>query len=132
MAARQNRDEMVIATKFGTGWKKHLKNHVIQTNFGGLNAKNLKHSLEASLTKLRTSFVDILYVHWWDYAADIPEIMHALNDVVSQGKVLYLGISATPAWLVVSPLVEQMLKTKLTTFVIGSLQRRMSMHVRII
>lgn len=88
MAARQNRDEMVIATKFGTGWKKHLKNHVIQHNFGGLNAKNLKHSLEASLAKLRTSFVDILYVHWWDYAADIPEIMHALNDVVAQGKVL--------------------------------------------
>ncbi|OAG44394.1 hypothetical protein AYO21_01390 [Fonsecaea monophora] len=100
MAARGNRDEMVISTKYGTGWKKHLKGDVIQTNFGGLNAKNLRHSLDASLRKLQTDFVDILYVHWWDYAANIPEIMHALNDVVAQGKVLYLGISATPAWIV--------------------------------
>ena len=49
---------------------------------------------------MQTDFLDVLYIHWWDYSADIPEVMHALNDVVQQGKVLYLGISDTPAWIV--------------------------------
>ncbi|KPI38976.1 Norsolorinic acid A [Cyphellophora attinorum] len=100
MAARGNRDEMVIATKYGTGFRIHEGRKIIQSNFGGLNAKNLKHSLDSSLAKLQTSFVDILYVHWWDSSANIPEVMHALNDVVAQGKVLYLGISDTPGWIV--------------------------------
>lgn len=44
--------------------------------------------------------MDIFYIHWWDYATSIPELMHALNDLVASGKVLYLGISDTPAWVV--------------------------------
>jgi aryl-alcohol dehydrogenase-like predicted oxidoreductase len=100
MKARGNRNEMVIATKYTTGWQAYKKRSIIQSNFGGMNAKNLRHSLDASLTKLQTDFIDILYVHWWDYSADIPEVMHYLNDVVQQGKVIYLGISDTPAWIV--------------------------------
>jgi aryl-alcohol dehydrogenase-like predicted oxidoreductase len=60
----------------------------------------MKLSLEASLKKLGTTYIDLFYVHWWDYSATIPEIMHSLNDLVVSGKVLYLGISDTPAWLV--------------------------------
>lgn len=41
-----------------------------------------------------------LYVHWWDFTTSIPEMMHALNNFVVSGKVLYLGISDTPAWIV--------------------------------
>jgi Aldo/keto reductase family len=71
MKARGNRDEMVIATKYTTGWRTALGDKIIQANFGGMNAKNLRHSLEASLKKLQTTFVDILYIHWWDNSADV-------------------------------------------------------------
>lgn len=41
-----------------------------------------------------------LYVHWWDYTTSIPELMQSLNQLVLAGKVIYLGISDTPAWVV--------------------------------
>ncbi|ODO07518.1 hypothetical protein L198_01097 [Cryptococcus wingfieldii CBS 7118] len=56
--------------------------------------------VEASLKKLRTHYIDLLYVYWWDYSASIPEVMLSLKDLVKSGKVLYLGISDTPAWIV--------------------------------
>ncbi|KAI5115295.1 hypothetical protein M0805_002831, partial [Coniferiporia weirii] len=66
----------------------------------GNNAKSLKVSVEASLKKLRTSYIDILYVHWWDYNTSIEEVMNNLHHLVASGKVLYLGVSDTPAWVV--------------------------------
>ncbi len=57
----------------------------------------MKHSLR----KLQTDYIDLLYVHWWDFTTSIPELMNSLNGLVASGKVLYLGISDTPAWLVV-------------------------------
>ena len=56
--------------------------------------------MRASLKKLRTDYVDILYVHWWDYTAGVEEVVDALHALVLQGKVLYLGVSDTPAWVV--------------------------------
>lgn len=99
MKERGNRDEMVIATKFTTAYQSY-KGHdkIIQSNFGGNGAKGMKHSVEASLKKLQTDTIDLLYVHWWDYMTSIPELMHALNDLVVSGKVIYLGVSDTPAW----------------------------------
>lgn len=41
-----------------------------------------------------------LYVHWWDFSTSIPELMQSLNQLVASGKVLYVGISDTPAWVV--------------------------------
>lgn len=52
------------------------------------------------MKKLQTSYIDLLYVHWWDFTCSIPELMQSLNTLVQQGKVLYLGISDTPAWIV--------------------------------
>ncbi|KAL4957064.1 sterigmatocystin biosynthesis dehydrogenase stcV [Aspergillus filifer] len=80
MASRGNRDEIVLATKYSTPFQTHVKTK-IQSNFGGNNVKSLKVGLDASLKS-------------------IPELMHALNDLVVSGKVLYLGISDTPAWVV--------------------------------
>ncbi|KAJ3013084.1 hypothetical protein HKX48_005929 [Thoreauomyces humboldtii] len=60
--------------------------------------KSMKLSLDASLAKLKTSYVNILYVHWWDYSTSIPELMHSLDDLVTNGKVLYLSVSDSPAW----------------------------------
>jgi len=62
--------------------------------------KSLHVSVHASLQKLRTSYIDILYVHWWDWDTSVQEVMDGLNDLVVQGKVLYLGISDAPAWIV--------------------------------
>ncbi len=56
----------------------------------GNNLKSLHNSVEASLKKLRTDHIDILYVHWWDYATPIEEVMNGLHFLVAQGKVLYL------------------------------------------
>lgn len=47
-------------------------------------------SVEASLKKLRTTYIDILYVHWWDYETSVKEVMDGLHNLVIQGKVLYL------------------------------------------
>lgn len=90
---------MVIATKFSGVFKLHEKEK-IQSNFGGNGMKSMKVSVENSLRQLKTGYIDILYLHWWDYASTIPELMHGLNDLVVAGKVLYLGISDTPAWVV--------------------------------
>ena len=60
----------------------------------------MHNSVEASLKKLRTDYIDILYVHWWDHLTSIEEVMNGLHTLVMQGKVLYLGVSDTPAWVV--------------------------------
>ncbi|KAB8203742.1 Norsolorinic acid reductase B [Aspergillus parasiticus] len=99
MASRKNRDDIVLATKYAAGYRGHEKNR-IQVNYGGTGTKSMRLSVDASLQKLQTSYIDLLYVHWWDYTVSIPELMHALNDLVASGKVHYLGISDSPAWVV--------------------------------
>lgn len=69
-------------------------------NFTGTGTKSMHVSVAASLAKLQTSYIDLLYVHWWDFSVSIPELMQSLNHLVVQGKVLYLGVSDTPAWVV--------------------------------
>ncbi|KAI5801301.1 NADP-dependent oxidoreductase domain-containing protein [Geopyxis carbonaria] len=100
MASRQCRDQIVLATKFTMGYLSGTGGEKVKSNFQGNHAKSLRVSLDASLRKLQTEYVDILYVHWWDFSTSIPELMQALNRVVAAGKVLYLGISDTPAWIV--------------------------------
>lgn len=94
------RDQMVIATKFTTCFPTHQNVPKLKVNFTGNSTKSLHLSLEASLKKLRTSYIDLLYLHWWDFTTSIPELMQSLNALVLAGKVLYLGISDTPAWVV--------------------------------
>lgn len=100
MEDRGLRDQMVIATKFSSGYRGGTDPSAIQSNYSGNNTKSMFVSLEASLKKLRTSYVDVLYLHWWDWSTSIPEIMKSLNTLADQGKVLYLGVSDTPAWIV--------------------------------
>ena len=99
MASRQVRDEMVVATKFTTGVG-FREGAGIKVNNQGNHSKSLKVSLNASLRKLQTDYIDLLYVHWWDFTTSIPELMQSLHHMVVAGKVLYLGISDTPAWVV--------------------------------
>jgi len=99
MTARKIHDEIVLSCSYGNAWRPH-GNSKLQSNFGGNNAKSMKVALKASLTNLQTTYVDIFYVAWWDHTTSIPELMHGLNDLVAAGKVLYLGIVDTPAWIV--------------------------------
>ena len=61
-----------------------------KVNYVGNHAKSLHVSVRDSLKKLRTSYIDILYVHFWEYSASVEEVMDALHSLVIQGKVLYL------------------------------------------
>ncbi|KAL9104939.1 MAG: hypothetical protein Q9163_000184 [Psora crenata] len=103
MAKKGNRDEMLVATKFTTGWPAMCQKgetSVIKSNYQGNHAKSLKLSVDASLRKLQTDYIDLLYIHFWDFTTSIPEVMQALHHLVVAGKVIYLGISDCPAWVV--------------------------------
>ncbi|ETI24632.1 hypothetical protein G647_04001 [Cladophialophora carrionii CBS 160.54] len=95
------RDEMVITSKFASAYKVFSEPGLQQSNFGGNGSKSLHLSVEASLAKLQTSYLDLLYVHYWDFTTGVKELMQSLNYLVQQRKVLYLGVSDTPAWVVV-------------------------------
>ncbi|KAF6756025.1 Aldo/keto reductase [Ephemerocybe angulata] len=98
--ARDIRDQLFIATKYSSNYK-HKDPAVSQKIFyGGNSVKALHISVKASLKKLRTDYIDLLYVHYWDFQTSIPEVMQALHGLVLAGKVLYLGVSDTPAWVV--------------------------------
>ncbi|KAF9555638.1 Aldo/keto reductase [Agrocybe pediades] len=100
MEKRGNRDQMYIATKYSTNLKNRKPEFKQQIMYTGNNTKSMQLSLEAALKKLKTHYIDLFYVHWWDWETSIEEVMRALHNVVVQGKVLYLGISDTPAWIV--------------------------------
>ncbi|KAJ7919007.1 Aldo/keto reductase [Mycena leptocephala] len=97
---RNIRDQLVIATKYTSNYKARQNDVAQQVNYTGNNLKSLHVSVEASLQKLRTTYIDILYVHWWDWDTGVEEVMNGLHNLVVQGKVLYLGVSDTPAWVV--------------------------------
>ena len=88
------RERFVVATKYTLFTRKG------DPNAAGNQRKNLVQSLEASLKRLGTDYVDLYWVHAWDYLTPVEEVMRALDDVVRAGKALYVGISDTPAWIV--------------------------------
>ena len=98
--SRKVGDELVIATKATSPYKAREQGTHIATNFVGNASKSTFHSVNDSLKKLRTDYIDILYIHWYDWSTSIEEMMQSLNRLVAQGKVLYLGASDIPAWVV--------------------------------
>ncbi|MGJ6967118.1 aldo/keto reductase [Streptosporangium sp. G11] len=88
------RDRFVVATKYT------LSRDRDDPNAAGNHRKNLTLSLERSLRRLRTNYVDLYWVHLWDRHTPVEETMRALDDAVRAGKILYVGISNAPAWLV--------------------------------
>ncbi|KAI9369680.1 NADP-dependent oxidoreductase domain-containing protein [Aspergillus egyptiacus] len=102
MHERGLRDQMVVATKFSSGYRGHNRaREPLQSNFAGNSAKSMFLSVRDSLRKLRTEYIDVLYVHWWDFATSVEELMIHLHSYVVAKQVLYLGVSDTPAWVVV-------------------------------
>lgn len=91
---KADRDYVVLATKYT------LSNTTHNPNNSGNHRKNLVQSVEASLKRLNTSYIDLLWVHAWDFTTPVEEVMRSLDDLVRSGKVLYIGISDTPAWVI--------------------------------
>jgi aryl-alcohol dehydrogenase-like predicted oxidoreductase len=89
-----DRDRWVVATKYTLNMRPE------DPNAGGTHRKSLVQALEASLKRLRTDYIDVYWVHVWDAFTPVEEVVRALDDAVTAGKVLYVGISDTPAWLV--------------------------------
>ena len=100
MKERKNRDLMVIATKFTTPYTNYKQGKGKTVNYCGNHRRSLHMSVRDSLAKLQTDWIDILYLHWWDWTTSVEEVMDSLHILVQQGKVLYLGISDTPAFIV--------------------------------
>lgn len=101
MEKRGIRDQMVIATKYSSPSRPSDPPIPIKVNYFGNGHKSLHLAVEQSLKRLKTTYIDILYVHWWSWDNSVEEIMNNLHSLVVAGKVLYLGISDTPAWVVV-------------------------------
>jgi aryl-alcohol dehydrogenase-like predicted oxidoreductase len=87
------RDRIVLSTKF------FATLHPGDPNGGGGGRKALIAQLEASLRRLQTDYVDLYWLHNWDRRAPIEETLRALDDLVTAGKVRYLGLSDVPAWV---------------------------------
>jgi aryl-alcohol dehydrogenase-like predicted oxidoreductase len=98
--SRGIRDQLVLATKYTSDYRSHAEGKGKVPNCAGNHRKSLHLSVRDSLKKLQTEYIDLLYVHWWDHTTSIKEIMDSLHFLVEQGKVLYIGASDMPAWVV--------------------------------
>ncbi len=90
--ARDKRDELVISTKYTASSSLHPL-------AGGNSRRSMVQSVEASLRRLQTDRIDLLWLHFWDFTTPLEEVLRAADDLVSAGKILYFGLSDTPAWI---------------------------------
>ncbi len=86
------RHRMVISTKYS------LTTEPGNPNAAGNHRKNMVRSVEDSLKRMGTDYIDLLYLHMWDFRTPVDEILRSFDDLVRSGKVLYIGLSDTPAW----------------------------------
>src|ERR1700730_4623107 len=87
-----HRESVVLATKYSNAAPGN------DPNAAGNHRKNMMQAVEASLKRLQTDYIDLYWVHIWDGITPVEEVMRGLDDIVRQGKVLYVGISDAPAW----------------------------------
>ncbi len=88
------RDSAVLATKYTNAMPG------TDPNAGGNHRKNMMRSVEASLKRLRTDYIDLYWLHIWDRMTPLEEVMRAFDDLVSQGKILHAGVSDMAGWAV--------------------------------
>ncbi len=92
---KADRDYFVVATKYTLTQPNNT-----DPNRGGNHRKNMMRSVESSLRRLQTDYIDLLYLHAWDYMTPVEEVLRGLDDLVRMGKVNYIAISDTPAYIV--------------------------------
>jgi aryl-alcohol dehydrogenase-like predicted oxidoreductase len=90
-----DRERFVVATKFANAVPGRN-----DPNAAGMHRKSLVQSLDASLRRLGLDYIDLYYVHWWDFTTPVEEVHRALDDAVRAGKILHIGLSDVPAWVV--------------------------------
>jgi aryl-alcohol dehydrogenase-like predicted oxidoreductase len=86
------RERLVLATKYS------LTMRPGDPNASGNHRKNMIRSVEDSLRRLETDYIDLLYLHMWDYRTPVEEVLRGFDDLARAGKILYAGLSDTPAW----------------------------------
>ena len=86
------RDRVVLSTKYS------MTTQPGNPNASGNHRRAMVRSVEDSLRRLGTDYIDVYYLHMWDYRTPIDEILKAFEDLVQSGKILYIGLSDTPAW----------------------------------
>ena len=91
----KDRERFIIASKYANAVPG--KN---DANAAGVHRKSLTQSLDASLKRLGVEYIDLYTVHWWDFTTPIEEVQRALDDAVKAGKILHIGLSDVPAWVV--------------------------------
>lgn len=91
---RSDRDHFVLATKYS------LQDRLNDPNFSGNHRKNMMRSVRESLKRLNTEYIDLLWLHAWDFMTPVEEVLRGLDDLVRAGTVHYIGISDAPAWVV--------------------------------
>ncbi len=91
---QNRRDRFVLSTKYS------LNTDPTNPNAGGNHRGSLVRAIDDSLKRLGTDYIDLYWLHAWDYRSSIEEVMRALDDMVRQGKILNIGLSDTPAWVV--------------------------------
>jgi aryl-alcohol dehydrogenase-like predicted oxidoreductase len=95
-----HRGEVVVATKYTNAAAGFSGQPGTDANAGGNQRKNMVQAVEASLKRLGTDYIDLYWLHVWDQITPVEEVMRAFDDLIRAGKVLYVGISDAPAWVV--------------------------------
>jgi aryl-alcohol dehydrogenase-like predicted oxidoreductase len=91
------RERFVVATKYSL---RLVTGDPRDVNLGGNSRRSMLRSVEASLRRLATDYIDVLYLHMWDFTSPVEEVLQAAAQLVNAGKVLYFAFSDTPAWVV--------------------------------
>ena len=94
---RSNRDRYVVATKYTLRLR---PDDPQDANLGGNSRKSMLRSVEGSLRRLGSEYIDLLYLHMWDFTTPVEEVLQAATHLIASGKVLYFAFSDTPAWVV--------------------------------
>ncbi len=97
---KSERENFVVATKYTLTPLPNQNKEEKRVNMVGNSRKNMMQAVEHSLRRLDTDYIDILYVHAWDFMTPIEEVMRGMDDLIRQGKVLYVAASDTPAWII--------------------------------
>jgi aryl-alcohol dehydrogenase-like predicted oxidoreductase len=97
------RDRFVLATKYTLRLTSDNQKNV---NLGGNSRKAMMTTVERSLKVMNTDYIDLLYLHMWDYTTPVEEVLRGADDLVRQGKILYFAFSDTPSWVISSAIAK--------------------------
>lgn len=89
------RERFVVATKYANATPGRT-----DPNEAGTHRKSIVQSIDKSLSRLGVDYIDLYYAHFWDFTAPVEEVMRAFDDLIRAGKILHVGLSDVPAWIV--------------------------------